>query len=49
MEFHPLPKDDPPRRKPDLSKAKRLLDWEPKVGLEEGLRRMIGWFEGTLQ
>ena len=45
MEFHPLPKDDPPRRKPDLSKAKRLLDWEPKVGLEEGLKRTIEWFE----
>lgn len=45
MEFHPLPKDDPPRRKPDISKAKTLLDWKPKVNLEEGLRRMIEWFK----
>jgi len=45
MEFHPLPEDDPLRRKPDISKAKKLLDWEPKVNLEEGLRRMIEWFE----
>ena len=43
--FDELPKDDPLRRKPDISKAKRILNWEPKVGLEEGLRRMIGWFE----
>ena len=47
--FDELPKDDPPRRKPDLSKAKRLLNWEPKVELEEGLKRTIEWFEGTLQ
>ncbi len=46
MEFLPLPEDDPPRRKPDISKARRILDWEPKVGLEEGLRRMIGWYKG---
>ena len=44
MEFQPLPEDDPPRRKPDITKARRLLQWEPKVELEEGLRRMIEWF-----
>ena len=49
MEFHPLPKDDPLRRKPDISKAKQLLDWEPKVELEEGLKRTTEWFEVTLQ
>jgi len=43
--FDELPKDDPLRRKPDITKAKRILDWEPKVSLEEGLRRMIGWFK----
>jgi UDP-glucuronate decarboxylase len=43
--FDKLPKDDPPRREPDITKAKRILNWEPKVGLEEGLGRMIGWFE----
>lgn len=45
MEFHPLPKDDPPRRKPDISKAKKLLSWKPKVKLEEGLKRTIEWFK----
>ena len=44
MEFHPLPKDDPPRRKPEISKAKEILGWVPKVGLEEGLKRTIEWF-----
>lgn len=36
-----LPKDDPIKRKPDISKAKSLLEWEPKVGLEEGLLKTI--------
>jgi len=45
IEFHPLPKDDPMRRKPDISKAKKLLGWKPKVELEEGLRMMIEWFK----
>ena len=40
-----MPKDDPIRRKPDISKAKKLPDWKPKVNLEEGLRRMIEWFK----
>ena len=43
--FDKLPKDDPLRRKPDISKAKEILGWVPKVSLEEGLRRMIEWFE----
>jgi len=46
IEFCPLPEDDPLRRKPDINKAKRLLDWKPKIGLEEGLKRMIRWFGG---
>ena len=45
INFHPLPKDDPPRRKPDITKAKKILKWEPKVKLEEGLSHMIEWFE----
>jgi len=44
MEFHPLPKDDPLRRKPEISKAKEILGWMPKVSLEEGLKRTIEWF-----
>jgi dTDP-glucose 4,6-dehydratase len=43
--FEPLPQDDPKRRRPDISKAKRLLDWEPKVSLEEGLRTTIDFFK----
>src|SRR5215468_3166486 len=42
--FEPLPEDDPKRRCPDISKAKRLLNWEPKVNLEEGLRLTVAYF-----
>ena len=42
--FEELPEDDPVRRKPDISKAKKVLGWQPKVGLGEGLRRMIRGF-----
>lgn len=40
-----LPEDDPLKRRPDISKAKKLLDWEPKVGLEEGLKKIIAYFQ----
>ncbi len=43
--FHPLPVDDPKRRCPDISKAKRLLKWQPKVGLKEGLLKTINAFK----
>ncbi|MEE8402866.1 MAG: UDP-glucuronic acid decarboxylase family protein [Candidatus Hydrothermarchaeaceae archaeon] len=43
--FHPLPEDDTKRRCPNISKAKEILEWEPKVGLEEGLKHTIGWFK----
>lgn len=43
--FLPLPKDDPLRRCPDIRKAKKLLRWEPKASLEEGLKKTIGWFK----
>ena len=43
--FHPLPEDDPKQRRPDISKAKRLLGWEPKVNLEDGLKRTIDYFK----
>jgi dTDP-glucose 4,6-dehydratase len=39
-----LPEDDPRVRRPDISRAKELLGWEPKVGFDDGLRRTIGWF-----
>lgn len=43
--YQSLPQDDPKQRKPDISKAKKLLDWQPKVDLEEGLSRTIAWFK----
>jgi len=42
--YKDLPVDDPKRRKPDITKAKTLLNWEPKVDLKEGLKRTIEWF-----
>ncbi|MEM4366993.1 MAG: UDP-glucuronic acid decarboxylase family protein [Candidatus Anstonellales archaeon] len=45
----PLPQDDPRQRRPDIAKAKRLLKWEPKVPLAEGLRRTAEWFKEELE
>jgi nucleoside-diphosphate-sugar epimerase len=47
IDFKPLPKDDPVRRKPDISLAKEKLGWEPTVSLEEGLKKTIDWFKKT--
>jgi len=44
----PRPTDDPIRRKPDISKAKRVLDWEPRTPLKEGLRQTIEWYRGRI-
>lgn len=43
--FKPLPKDDPTRRKPDISLAKKELDWKPKVSLDEGIEKTIKYFK----
>jgi UDP-glucuronate decarboxylase len=48
LEFRPLPEDDPKQRRPDLALAKSVLDWEPRVGLDEGLRRTIAYFDAQL-
>ena len=48
LEFKPLPADDPKVRCPDIRRAKELLDWEPKVSLDEGLRRTVEYFRKKL-
>jgi UDP-glucuronate decarboxylase len=47
--YMPLPSDDPMQRKPDISRAKELLNWEPKIQLEEGLRKTIEYFDKLLK
>ncbi|WP_163329262.1 UDP-glucuronic acid decarboxylase family protein [Desulfurobacterium thermolithotrophum] len=47
--FKPLPQDDPKRRRPDITLAKEKLNWEPKVPVEEGLKRTIEYFERLLK
>jgi UDP-glucuronate decarboxylase len=44
IEFHPLPKDDPKRRCPDISKLMELTGWKPQINFEEGLKQTISWF-----
>jgi dTDP-glucose 4,6-dehydratase len=45
FDFKPFPENDPKRRRPDITKARRVLAWEPRVSLEEGLRTTIAWFQ----
>jgi UDP-glucuronate decarboxylase len=45
LTFEPLPQDDPKQRKPDISEAKKHLDWQPKVGLEDGLKETVAYFK----
>jgi len=47
--YDPLPSDDPSQRQPDISLAKEKLGWEPKIQLEEGLKKTIPYFEGLLK
>jgi len=46
--YQPLPNDDPKQRKPDITKAKEKLNWEPKVDLETGLTHTIDWIKKEL-
>ncbi|MDW7657238.1 MAG: UDP-glucuronic acid decarboxylase family protein [Bacillota bacterium] len=48
ISFRPLPQDDPKRRKPDIARAEKLLDWQPSVPLEAGLIRTIAYFRERL-
>ncbi|MGZ4897000.1 MAG: UDP-glucuronic acid decarboxylase family protein [Candidatus Angelobacter sp.] len=47
--YEPLPQDDPKQRRPDISKAQRLLAWEPKIDLEAGLKLSMAYFKQAIQ
>jgi dTDP-glucose 4,6-dehydratase len=49
IEYKPLPQDDPKVRQPDISRARRLLGWEPRIERTEGLRRTLEFFRGKVQ
>ena len=49
LDFHPLPQDDPTQRCPDISKAKKYLDWKPVTQLDEGLKKTIAYFDELLR
>jgi len=46
--FKPLPQDDPTRRRPDITKAKAALGWEPKISLKQGLELSLDYFRSQL-
>jgi UDP-glucuronate decarboxylase len=48
IEFLPLPGDDPKQRKPDITKAKNILNWEPKIQIKEGLQKTIEYFKQNI-
>jgi dTDP-glucose 4,6-dehydratase len=48
IRFRPLPQDDPRQRRPDIRRARRLLDWQPRVSLAEGLQKTIAYFRERL-
>src|SRR6184192_391756 len=49
IDYKPLPVDDPKVRQPDISRAKKILDWEPKVQFEEGIKKTIEYFRNALK
>jgi dTDP-glucose 4,6-dehydratase len=46
--FQPLPTDDPKQRRPDITRATKLLGWKPVVDLETGLKQTIEWFKSRV-
>ena len=49
IKFELLPKDDPKRRQPDITVAKKILSWQPKVILRDGLEKSVEWFARGLK
>jgi UDP-glucuronate decarboxylase len=49
ISFKPLPQDDPRQRKPDITKAKTLLNWQPKISVDDGLAETIAEFKQRLK
>jgi UDP-glucuronate decarboxylase len=49
LEFKPLPADDPKQRQPDITLAKKVLNWQPTINLDEGLTKTIAYFKTLLQ
>jgi UDP-glucuronate decarboxylase len=49
IDFKPLPKDDPRQRCPDITRARGLLGWSPKIELETGLQRTIPYYQEVLE
>jgi UDP-glucuronate decarboxylase len=47
--FKPLPADDPKQRQPDIAYARKTIDWEPEIMLEEGLKKTIAYFDELLK
>ncbi|HLU46683.1 MAG TPA: GDP-mannose 4,6-dehydratase, partial [Planctomycetota bacterium] len=47
--FRDLPSDDPRQRRPDITKAREVLDWEPRISLEDGLERTVRYFRNVLR
>jgi len=47
--FKPLPQDDPRQRKPDISLANKVLGWQPRVSLDDGLKETIAYFRGEIE
>jgi len=48
IDYKPLPVDDPKVRQPDIARAKKILDWEPRVEFEEGIKQTIDYFRASL-
>ncbi len=49
IEYRPLPQDDPKVRQPDISRARSLLGWQPRIDRHEGLKRTLGYFQSRVR